>query len=390
LQRGASNLYFADVESALDIPAGDDLDEFGEVRLKIESSSYYETLSKTSATDTEVYEYLLNAFSREIDVPTATIKALLAQKAETRPVLTKEGLANAEWAALIAEQKEVRFDSPFITKQTSLLRGDQPSSKLEVNLVEAIKQVVLVTRLKEVRALRSFSRIDPTNRGLRPDLTVDDPAVQRKIDWVPAAEIYGEGIFIRISEDAITSWEQKAAVTKRTELLQRRLLQSSLGASILKQRTGLVEISARFVLLHTFAHLLIRELCFDSGYSAAALRERIYCGTSDDGTKQAGVLIYTAAGDSEGTLGGLVRQGQPPRLIGAIQRAIEAGVWCSADPVCRESHGQGYDKTNLAACHACALLPETSCICNNMLLDRSLFVEAAVQSSAFFPDPATL
>ncbi len=88
----------------------------------------------------------------------------------------------------------------------------------------------------------------------------------------------------------------------------------------------------------------------------------------------AGILIYTASGDSDGTLGGLVRQGRPDKLPHLIRKAIVAAQWCSSDPLCIESHGQGLDSLNLAACHACALLPETSCEEFNRLLDRGLVV----------------
>ena len=89
----------------------------------------------------------------------------------------------------------------------------------------------------------------------------------------------------------------------------------------------------------------------------------------------AGILIYTAAGDSEGTLGGLVRLGRPDRLAPVVNRALNRASWCSADPVCSENlGGQGSRLANLAACHACILLPETSCETINQGLDRSMIV----------------
>ena len=36
----------------------------------------------------------------------------------------------------------------------------------------------------------------------------------------------------------------------------------------------------------------------------------------------AGILIYTAAGDAEGTLGGLVRMGKPGRLEPLLSRRL--------------------------------------------------------------------
>src|SRR5690606_39154081 len=128
------------------------------------------------------------------------------------------------------------------------------------------------------------------------------------------------------------------------------------------------------IFLHTLAHLLIRQLSFECGYGSASLRERIYCNESADQPNMAGILIYTASGDADGTLGGLVRQGKPDFFSALVSKAVASGYWCSSDPLCIESQGQGLGSLNLAACHACALLPETSCEEFNRLLDRGLVV----------------
>ena len=117
-------------------------------------------------------------------------------------------------------------------------------------------------------------------------------------------------------------------------------------------------LSPRFVLLHTLGHLLINELVFARGYSSASLRERLYV-SDTPGREMAGLLIYTAAGDSEGTMGGLVRMARPGNLRPVLATAVSNARWCSTDPVCMDAgaHGQGPDSCNLAACHGCALLP---------------------------------
>jgi hypothetical protein len=135
-------------------------------------------------------------------------------------------------------------------------------------------------------------------------------------------------------------------------------------------------IGPRYILLHTLAHLLINRLTFECGYSSAALRERLYV-SENPSAPMAGILIYTAAGDAEGTLGGLVRMGKPGRLEPLLARALTGAKWCSADPVCMEmgqSGGQGPDSLNLAACHGCGLVPETACEEFNRLLDRGLVI----------------
>jgi hypothetical protein len=120
--------------------------------------------------------------------------------------------------------------------------------------------------------------------------------------------------------------------------------------------------------------VLNNQFVFECGYSTASLRERLYV-SADASEPMAGILIYTAAGDSEGTLGGLVRLGRGERLGPVVRRALSRASWCSADPVCSENlGGQGSRQANLAACHACILLPETSCETINQGLDRAMIV----------------
>jgi hypothetical protein len=123
--------------------------------------------------------------------------------------------------------------------------------------------------------------------------------------------------------------------------------------------------------MHTIAHLLIRRLAFASGYSSASLQERIYA-HSDRPDRTAGILIYTAAGDAQGTLGGLVRLGRPDKILPLLLAALNDADVCSNDPVCIESDRQGSSQLNLSACHGCALVSETSCETANRLLDRQL------------------
>ena len=127
-----------------------------------------------------------------------------------------------------------------------------------------------------------------------------------------------------------------------------------------------------FAMLHTLAHLMIREMAFECGYPAASLRERLYF--SEDQSNMAGVLIYLAASEPGGSLGGLAQLSEPPRFAALVERSLETAKWCALDPVCAEHEGRGSRMLNRAACHACCLLPETSCECSNLILDRRLVV----------------
>ena len=130
-----------------------------------------------------------------------------------------------------------------------------------------------------------------------------------------------------------------------------------------------LKITPQFVMLHTLAHAVIRRLESEAGYPAASLRERIYCGT--DRAPMAGILIYVSVPDKIGSLGGLVQMAKPKRFLRILQAALDQTSWCSMDPVCASHQGQGPALLNLAACHACALIPDTSCEFGNTVLDRA-------------------
>jgi hypothetical protein len=384
IQRGASNIYFADVASSIEIPNAQGLAPFDELRTTVESHPLVPSIKYFSengdpgltgpfATD------IMAKISADTKANGELVKSILLTEAS--PVGAIDFMEQ-EWLALrTPRSNEDGLRSDFMTRHTTLTEGNS-TDPLVAAIDGRISNVVLVTRLKEVRALKGFTRLDPGNTQLRPDLT--RVGSTPRINWAPAVEVYGEGIFVTLDEQAVSSWEKSAVVLDRISRMQSNISHSSLGKSILRQRLGREDVLARFVLLHTLAHLLIRELCFECGYSSASLRERIYSRAPEEGAPQAGVLVFTAAGDAEGTFGGLVRQGEPPRLLRSIVKALDTACWCSADPICRESKGQGYDSTNLAACHACSLLPETSCVTGNMLLDRSLLIGGQPGVGSFF------
>ena len=77
----------------------------------------------------------------------------------------------------------------------------------------------------------------------------------------------------------------------------------------------------RLVLLHSLAHALMRQIVLGCGYTSASVRERLYSRQPGEaGGPMAGILLYTAAPDSEGTLGGLVELGDPLTLVAGVLR----------------------------------------------------------------------
>jgi hypothetical protein len=182
--------------------------------------------------------------------------------------------------------------------------------------------------------------------------------------------VRGEGIFVEFDTGRMDAW------MRGTSLIEERIRQ--LNGKYNQRRADQGQphrpISPQFVLLHTFAHVVINQLAYECGYGSASLRERLYCDLADSANPMCGVLVYTASGDSEGSMGGLVRQAGQGLFENIVMRAIQKAGWCSSDPVCVESNGQGPENCNLAACHSCCLLPETSCEEGNRLLDRALLV----------------
>lgn len=237
-----------------------------------------------------------------------------------------------------------------------------------------LEKIMLVKRLREVRALQSFTRVDVPDPA-RPSAR-RAPLSKETVNWLPAIEVNGEGVFITLDIDRLQTWETGAGPRHRatqirsnhTELLRDQSPEAA--ANRIES-----PVSPRFILLHTLAHALINEWSLDCGYPSASLRERLYC--SDD---MSGILIYTASSDSAGSLGGVVAQGEVDRLRSSLASAMERIAWCSQDPPCMESEASGTDNLNLAACYACVLLPETSCETNNAFLDRGLLVGTPTSS----------
>jgi hypothetical protein len=250
-----------------------------------------------------------------------------------------------------------------------------------------ISQVVLVERLRQVQALIGFTRIEsPGDLADQEEFPPDRraPLARTSPQWIPATEVRGEGIFIRFDEDAVRDWEMSAVAGARARDFAAANWQWRTMRKI-DPAKGFPGI--RYVLLHSFAHALMRQMVLECGYSAASVRERIYAlpPEAEDGP-MAGILIYTSAPDSEGTLGGLVNLGYPDTLGRHIEAALGRIEICASDPYCSEHNPAGENVTlHGAACHSCLFVPETSCERGNHFLDRSLLIETIIpQGRAFF------
>lgn len=362
LNLGASNLWFGQSLSALTVPEEQSVLEALVIR-------HWNDLHDVSDISTIAY---LAAPARNPELAEHAPQRILdaIERVRQHKAQGEEGTAHdmklPEW--------EVLSGLRSLPQQQDELRLQECPPP--VGLESCFENTVLVHRLREVRALYGFSRMDSLQEidlGLASDTSVA-PISNSPPTWLPACEVRGEGIFIRLREDSVRTWEQKPAVQTLDALFYQA--HQAWRQSRHFDRPADCYPGVRFVLLHSFAHALMRQLALECGYTAASVRERLYCRPPvHEGGPMAGVLLYTAASDSEGTLGGLVATGKPHALSRHIRHALGAMRICASDPLCAEKSPSTEGRSlHGAACHACLFSPETSCECGNRYLDRNVLV----------------
>jgi Domain of unknown function (DUF1998) len=366
---GASNSWFAASLSVLSVPpaAPDRLarlvqDHWDSVLAKVKSPAVLEYLRE---------EGKLGAFA---EVDDAALWAAVEARRRAPAGAPSEDLKTPEWrafAAIDASRNGVDFQ----------LEEVAPPPRWKA----WIPRVVLASRLREVTALLGFTRISsPRDFAGVDDLPgrIRAPLSRKPPTFAPAAEVRGEGIFLQFDEARLARWCDEQDDAER--MFQRAHRAFRARRKILPPEAGFPGL--RYALIHSFSHALMRQLALECGYAGASLRERVYADCGEGAAPaMAGVLIYTAAPDSEGTLGGLVRLGDKRELERHIERALASMRLCSSDPLCAD-HDPEEDRGTLhaAACHACLFAPETSCERGNKYLDRSLLVRTVRAPGGFF------
>ena len=351
LQRGSASVWFPEMESAISIPP------FSSNIFKLFLFPEIENLFDSIPVD--VLPEVLKGYVKKMNIPYSVETVIDAYKRRKKYKESDsiEDLRFEEYLALTnPSDREKGSNTEFSSRDEKVPHLFQP----------LISKIMLIDRLREVRALKAFKRINPESEKV-------SRLSSKEENWLPAIEVRGEGIFIELNEKSLKSWKKGGgeALMGRSRLLENR-------KRALRQQGKWVpdsHITPEFLLIHTLAHLLIQQLTIECGYSSAALRERLYTSEeSSSGQPMFGFLIYTASADSEGSMGGLVRQGQTKRFEEVLINTLEKAKWCSNDPLGLESLGQGMNSLNLAACHACTLLPETSCELRNCYLDRGFVI----------------
>lgn len=374
LQRGATNSWFPIVKSALSIK--DAATPIGKVLTQADPDIISEI---TTLDDLNTYWKILVKKQPGLEDFSDHRGSVLEH------ILKGAGLEEADESDLLLPEWEALRDPDGYSQGE---RSDFFSQKAKVpdQLKDVIASVIQVRKLLEVRALSGFTRLESMGGpfgGEGAEESIAPISSQADLDWLPAVEVRGEGLFFEFNDAMLDSWAKKpeigARISKMIEAFRKNVKEDN-GPITEKD----IREKARFVVLHSFAHAVMRALALNCGYSGASIRERIYSSV-EEGREMCGVLLYTASPDSEGSLGGLIDLGTPERLGGLLQDALRDVTRCSSDPLCASHEPNRHRSTNGAACHVCILVPETSCEAYNSWLDRSLLVPTvASQDLAFF------
>lgn len=371
--KNASNAYFSEVLNAIYLPPNRDakIQKILDLLALPNIMENIELLKKTAPISL-IGTVLKTNFTSLSDIDNALLEDGIAKiinsedKTENNENAVLLNLKIEEYDLLASNEK---IESDFLVVQPEY---DKDGNTL-LHQKYGISKINLIPKLRETRVLYGFSRLNPplplsTNRKEIIENGKSKLFIKpQKFKWLPAYKVQGEGIYIEFDDNLLSEWESSIRNSSRVSKLNERLNNARQEGIGIKD-----DVSPRYVMLHTLAHLFIQEIVLSCGYSSSSLKERIYVGPKENENMN-GFLIYTSSGDSEGTMGGLVRLGKISSIESILEKAISKANWCSSDPVCNEigmDFGQGRDFLNGAACHNCAYVSEISCEELNKYLDR--------------------
>lgn len=391
VMKSATNLYFANIISSVNIPfvenqiletvqsaSNSDYEKIAEkVGILSDSVDRVNVINK----DKEVYLRML-LISDKCGFSVDEIKTALIKKySDSNKINSTMEYRREEFDVLTGRTKYKNANDRF-----QIQRFDNLEYEVTNEYTRLIDEITLVHQLEVVNVLRGYSRIKPTDNEQIKEMALEgnedtdigkEVSLRRKDGRYVGMSNLGEGFFIKFSTERILKWLNQNSNSDVFKVIQEKKRQIAF-------EDDLTFIDPAYYLLHTISHLIIRELNLNSGYTSSSLKERLYFSNREGEEPMFGVLIYTSSSDSEGTLGGLVRQGIPRNFFKLLTTAVEKAKWCSFDPICIESKGQGRNSLNGAACHACTLVAETSCEKMNLFLDRRVVIGSYSESNVGF------
>jgi len=374
IQRGASNLRIAELYSSLTIPPAD-------TRLSrlLETSAIRGALALVPvSTKQELIAMLRKLVSARSVGPTLVTEvsryneqellAAVAQMKSPIPESNRE-LRQQEFEALkraaVTGSPPQSSSTPGAPPQFEVVRAD--IREFPGPLGRRLR-ITPVSRLRVVMVQKGYRRLDPLTGEVVECVYVDDQGNS----WYPGTELSGEGLFIDLVPSSLVNGYH-------FPLKQDRMWLNAWRDPIrYRQRIQVPSddqdyLHPVFVWWHTLAHRLMNALSIDSGYSSAAVRERVYVDIDEEtAVASGGILLYTAQPGGDGTLGGMIAL--VPQFDRVLRVALNTVDGCSNDPLCGEVQFD-VGKYNGAACYACQLVSETSCEHRNTRLDRNLLKE---------------
>lgn len=381
----ANNVYYANGFSSLFIPmhlAENKPKELIEA-INILEKKYTKYFERTSITRIEYWskKFNFNDFLIDNDIIPEN-DAIFKNQLESEFLKTATDIDNYDKHEVYRWQEYRCFSTnsslPNITENKGLRFKD---IVLPNELIAFFKKIQQVEELKVTNVQLDFTRVKPKERIVINGEVQEFSSGQnifsiasKELFTLPANETLGEGLFFEFSNEKIDKW-----VSENVSELENRFgkylnIIPDSNSQGLSSKMKIYNNRYKHFLIHSFSHMMMRELEFSCGYPTASLKERLYISKTDSGNFMAGVLIYTAEG-SEGSMGGLVSQGEPEKIFEILKRGLERSINCSSDPLCWESEGQGIFDLNLSACFSCSLVAETACEEMNLGLDRRVLVD---------------
>lgn len=380
----ANNVYYANGFSSLFVPINLAENKSKELidALNILEKKYSKYFERTAITREEYWssKFDFNDFLIDNDINPENEGAFKIQ-------LESEFLNIANATEMSDKHEEYRWQE-YRCFSTHLTLPDIEINKglrfndiqLPDELINTFKKIQQVEELKVTNVQLDFTRVKPKERIIVNGEVQESSSGQnifsidsKELYTLPANETLGEGLFFEFSNEKIDSWvsENISELENRFGKYLNTIPDSN--SQGLSSKMKIYNNKYKHFLIHSFSHMMMRELEFSCGYPTASLKERLYISTNPE-KQMSGLLIYTSEG-SEGSMGGLVSQGEPEKILEIIKKGLERSINCSSDPLCWESEGQGIFDLNLSACFSCSLVAETACEEMNLGLDRRVLVD---------------
>ena len=300
--------------------------------------------------------------------------------------LSENDFRKNEYHYLLNEYQYLLNTGNFKSVEKDLILEDIPINDELKNF--GFDKIIKIKRLKLTSVQTGYTRLSPMDKDifsnsrdkfirfdnkdipLKAKFTIAKP---NETEYLMGVENFGEGIFIKWNDERMKYFTDELMKNERAKQEITTLYHKSRDKTnqmVNPEKITNTNHMGKFLLIHSFSHLIIKELEFLCGYPSSSVSERIYC----DSDTMNGLLIYTIAG-SEGSFGGLIKQADSDNFSKILSSALLRARDCSSDPICYESDGQGVGGLNYAACYSCLLISETSCEEFNSFLDRKILID---------------